>query len=71
MRSSDDSIAKAGESSNPLEVHEFHVQLASGSAAMRLAQCLLVGVLLVPVCSVAIAKADGLQAGAATSNITP
>ena len=38
---------------------------------MRLAQCLLVGVLLVPVCSVAIAKADGLQAGAATSNVTP
>ncbi len=38
---------------------------------MRLAQCLLVGVLLVSVCSVAIAKADGLQAGAATSNFTP
>lgn len=38
---------------------------------MRLAQCLLVGVLLVPVFSVAITKADGLQAGAATSNITP
>lgn len=38
---------------------------------MRLAQCLLVGVLSVSVCSVAITKADGLQAGAATSNITP
>lgn len=38
---------------------------------MRLAQCLLVGVLLISVCSVAITKADGLQAGAATSNITP
>lgn len=38
---------------------------------MRFAQCLLVEVLLVSVCSVATGKADGLQAGAATSNITP